>query len=49
MPSNFAELGAKAEDIPALVAKLGLKGNALGAFRPLKDEDVAAILQLAAR
>ena len=48
MPQNFAELGAKAEDIPALVAKLGLKGNTLGAFRPLADADVVQILQIAA-
>ena len=48
MPQNFAELGAKAEDIPALVAKLGLKGNTLGAFRPLADADVVRILQIAA-
>ena len=48
MPQNFAELGAKAEDIPALVAKLGLKGNTLGAFRPLADADVVQILQNAA-
>ena len=48
MPQNFAELGAKAEDIPALVKKLGLKGNTLGAFRPLNDADVTAILRIAA-
>ena len=47
MPLTFAELGAKPEDIPALVAKLGLRGNALGSFRPLRDDDVAAILRLA--
>ena len=28
--------------------KLGLKGNTLGAFRPLNDADVAAILRIAA-
>ena len=48
MPQNFVELGAKTEDIPALVEKLGLKGNTLGAFRPLNDADVAAILRIAA-
>ena len=48
MPQNFAELGAKTEDIPALVEKLGLKGNTLGAFRPLNDADVAGILRIAA-
>ena len=49
MPLSFAELGAKREDIPALVAKLGLKGNKLGSFMPLGDDDVAAILELACR
>ena len=48
MPQNFTELGAKAEDIPALVEKLGLRGNTLGAFRPLNDADVTAILRIAA-
>ena len=48
MPKNFVELGAKTEDIPALVEKLGLKGNTLGAFCPLNDADVAAILRIAA-
>ena len=47
MPLTFKELGAKAEDIPTLVASLGLKGNTLGSFRPLADSDVAAILRLA--
>ena len=49
MPQNFAELGARESDIPALVSKLGLKGNTLGAFRPLRDEDVEKILRIAAR
>lgn len=49
MPQNFPELGARESDIPALVAKLGLKGNALGAFRPLRDGDVEKILRIAAR
>lgn len=49
MPANFAELGAKESDIPALVAKLGLNGNTLGSFRPLTDDDVAAILKIACR
>ena len=48
MPQNFTELGAKESDIPALVEKLGLKGNTLGAFRPLNDADVASILCIAA-
>lgn len=48
MPLTFAELGARPEDIPALVAKLGLNGGTLGNFMPLGDEDVAAILKGAA-
>lgn len=48
MPQTFRELGAKEEDIPKLVKTLGLKGNLLGAFRPLGDEDVANILRRAA-
>ena len=43
MPLTFEELGAKKSDIPALVAKLGLKGNTLGAFLPLTEDDVTAI------
>ena len=47
LPINFAELGAKAEDIPALVAKLGLNGGKTGGFMPLSEEDVAAIYKIA--
>lgn len=49
MPQNFAELGAKESDIPSLVTQLGLKGNTLGAFRPLADDDVEKILRIAAK
>ena len=49
MPTTFAELGAKEEDIPALVAKLGLRGNTLGGFVQLDDADVANIFRLAVR
>jgi alcohol dehydrogenase YqhD (iron-dependent ADH family) len=49
MPTTFAELGAKEEDIPALVAKLGLRGNTLGGFVQLNDDDVANIFRLAVR
>ena len=45
MPTTFAELGAKREDIPALVAKLGLNGNTLGTFMSLTDADVNKILE----
>ncbi len=43
MPLTFEELGAKKSDIPALVAKLGLNGNSLGAFMPLTEDDVTSI------
>ena len=49
MPQTFAELGAKEADIPKLVASLGLKGNTLGSFQKLTEEDVASILHLACR
>ena len=45
MPLTFEELGAKKADIPALVAKLGLNGNTLGAFMPLTEDDVTAIFR----
>ena len=49
MPTTFAELGARAEDIPRLAANLGLRdGQTLGSFRPLTTADVEAILRLAA-
>ena len=41
MPINFAELGAKEEDIPKMVEKLN-PGNGWG-FVPLKAKDVTAI------
>lgn len=47
MPTTFAELGAKEEDIPALVAKLGLRGNTLGGLVQLGDADVENIFRLA--
>jgi len=47
MPATFAELGAKAEDIPRLAANLGLRdGQTLGTFRPLTTADVESILRL---
>lgn len=46
MPLNFAELGAREEDIPLLVKTLNLNGNTLGAFKPLTSDDVAAIYRL---
>ena len=47
MPTTFAELGAKAEDIPLLAANLGLgDGQTLGSFRALSTADVESILRL---
>ena len=46
LPLNFAELGAREEDIPLLVKTLNLSGNTLGGFMPLADDDVAAIYRL---
>ena len=46
MPINFAELGAKEEDIPKMVEKLN-PGDGWG-FVPLKAKDVTAIYTIAA-
>lgn len=46
MPVRFAEIGAKAEDIPLLVEKLALKST-LGNFVKLTPEDVRKIYELA--
>lgn len=48
MPINFAELGAKEEDIPILVEKLGIGDGVRNGFRPLNAEDVTRIYQIAA-
>lgn len=47
MPVRFAELGAKAEDIPVLVKTLGLGKRTLGSFVKLTEEDVRKIYELA--
>jgi len=47
MPINFAELGAKEEDIPLMVEKLN-PGDGWG-FVPLKAADVTAIFKIAAK
>lgn len=48
MPINFAEIGAKAEDIPVLVEKFGLgEDGRTGGFVQLSSKDVAAILEIA--
>ncbi len=48
MPINFAELGAKEEDIPVLVEKFGLGDGRTGGFVSLSSEDVAEICRIAA-
>ena len=48
MPINFEELGAKEEDIPTLVEKLGIGGGKLGGFMELGAEDAANIYRIAA-
>jgi alcohol dehydrogenase len=48
MPANFKELGAKEEDIPALVKHLGVTEiNKIGGFMQLGPKDVDAIYRLA--
>lgn len=48
MPINFDELGAKQEDIPALVEKFGLGDGRTGGFVHLSSDDVAQIYNIAA-
>lgn len=49
MPINFAELGAKAEDIPTLVEKLGLGDRKSRGFVQLTSENVTEILNIAVK
>ena len=49
MPINFAELGAKEEDIPALVDKFGIGDGKTGGFVQLSAADVAEIYRIAAK
>lgn len=49
MPINFAELGAKEEDIPYLVDKFGIGDGKTGGFVSLSAEDVAEIYRIAAK
>ena len=49
MPINFAELGAKSEDIPKLVDKFGVGDGRTGGFKALSAEDVTEIYNIAAR
>ncbi len=48
MPLDFEEIGAKTEDIPVLVEKLGVGDGVRGGFMPLNREDVTNIYKLAA-
>ena len=48
MPINFAELGARAEDIPKLVEKLGIGDGTRAGFMELTAKDVTAIYNIAA-
>ncbi len=48
MPTTFAEIGAKAEDIPFMVKNIGLQGiHRLGSFVRLTEKDIANIYELA--
>lgn len=49
MPINFAELGAREEDIPELVRKIGVGEGKFGGFMELDKNDIASIYTLAAR
>ena len=50
MPINFAELGAKEEDIPTLVKKFGLaEGGRTGGFVQMSSSDIAEIYKIAAK
>ena len=46
---NFDELGAKEEDIPALVNNLGLGDGRTGGFVKLSSADVTEIYKIAAK
>ena len=48
MPINFEQLGAKEEDIPALVKTFGLGDGKTGGFMPLSSEDITNIYKIAA-
>lgn len=47
MPTNFAELGAKEEDIPAMVEHLGKRGATVGKFVKIGAVEAEAIYRLA--
>jgi len=47
MPIRFAQLGAKAEDIPLLVKNMQLGNKTLGSFVKLTENDIRKIYELA--
>ena len=47
MPVRFAQLGAKAEDIPLLVKTAGLGESTMGSFVKLSESDIQKIYELA--
>ena len=47
MPLNFAELGAKEEDIPILVEKFGIGDGRTGGFVKLSAKDIEQIYKIA--
>ena len=49
MPINFAELGAKEEDIPTLIEKLGIGDGKRAGFMELDRNDVEGIYKLAVK
>ncbi len=48
LPINLAELGAKVEDIPALVCNQGLNGGKTGGFLALDEAAITEIYHIAA-
>ena len=49
MPTSFAELGAKEEDIPKLLETLQIEGRTEGFFMKLGPKECEAIYHLACR
>ena len=49
MPINFEELGAREEDIPALVDKFGIGDGKTGGFVHLSADDITEIYKIAAK
>ena len=47
MPLTFAELGAKAEDIPQLVENIGIGNGTRAGFTTLTREDITRIYEIA--